>query len=129
MTLPSRVLAAVPQHWPVRNEIAKAADALLAQIAEENHVHRRSELAALRRDFELLAESFREICRGLCKAGYDPNEPRVPAGRPDGGQWTKEGGSATSSESEVVSDATPDNTWIPGAQYTANSPLGSDENQ
>ena len=24
---------------------------------------------------------------------YDPNQPRVPAGNPDGGQWTDEGGS------------------------------------
>lgn len=24
--------------------------------------------------------------------GYDPNQPRVPAGDPDGGQWTKTGG-------------------------------------
>src|SRR5262245_11301437 len=23
--------------------------------------------------------------------GYDPNQPRVPAGHPDGGQWTKVG--------------------------------------
>ncbi len=27
------------------------------------------------------------------KAGYDPNQPRVPAGNPDGGQWTDTGGS------------------------------------
>jgi hypothetical protein len=25
------------------------------------------------------------------KAGFDPDEPRVPAGNPDGGQWTTEG--------------------------------------
>jgi hypothetical protein len=25
--------------------------------------------------------------------GYDPNQPRVPAGNPDGGQWTSTGGS------------------------------------
>ena len=23
------------------------------------------------------------------KAGFDPNEPRVPAGNPDGGRWTR----------------------------------------
>jgi hypothetical protein len=27
----------------------------------------------------------------LVKAVYDPDEPRVPAGNPDGGQWTDEG--------------------------------------
>ena len=26
------------------------------------------------------------------KAGFDPNQPRVPAGSPDGGQWTDRGG-------------------------------------
>jgi hypothetical protein len=26
----------------------------------------------------------------LLKAGFDPDEPRVPAGNPDGGQWTNE---------------------------------------
>jgi hypothetical protein len=30
----------------------------------------------------------------LSKAGFDPNEPRVPAGNPDGGQWTYEPGYA-----------------------------------
>jgi hypothetical protein len=25
---------------------------------------------------------------GLRRSGYDPNQPRVPAGHPDGGQWT-----------------------------------------
>ena len=30
---------------------------------------------------------------------YDPNQPRVPAGNPDGGQWTSGGGENGSSES------------------------------
>ena len=29
----------------------------------------------------------------LYKAGFDPNQPRVPAGHPDGGQWTDTGAS------------------------------------
>ena len=47
---------------------------------------------------------------------YDPNQPRVPAGHPDGGQWTRVGG-ASASNREVASDAIPDNEWILGAQY------------
>lgn len=31
------------------------------------------------------------------RRGYDPNQPRVPAGHPDGGQWTSIGGSAAAS--------------------------------
>ncbi|KQX40121.1 hypothetical protein ASD04_05635 [Devosia sp. Root436] len=27
--------------------------------------------------------------RSALKAGYDPNQPREPAGRPTGGQWTR----------------------------------------
>lgn len=30
------------------------------------------------------------------KAGFDPNQPRVPAGNPDGGQWTGAGGGTPS---------------------------------
>jgi hypothetical protein len=33
----------------------------------------------------------------LYKAGFRPDEPRVPAGNPDGGQWTDGGGSDSSS--------------------------------
>lgn len=31
----------------------------------------------------------------LGKANFDPNQPRVPRGNPDGGQWTGEGGIGT----------------------------------
>lgn len=43
------------------------------------------------------------------KGGFDPNQPRVPAGNPSGGQWTDGGG-------QILSDANPDNFWKPGAQ-------------
>jgi hypothetical protein len=118
--LPSRILTAVPQAWPVRLEIAKGIHALTIQEEEEKQRRRRNELAAIRRDCELLAEAIREACGELCKAGFDQDEPRVPAGNPDGGQWTREGGSEASSASRIVSDATSDNNWIPGAQYAAN---------
>lgn len=39
----------------------------------------------------------------LIKAGFDPNQPRVPAGNPDGGQWTDAGGSQETSEGDVQS--------------------------
>jgi hypothetical protein len=34
---------------------------------------------------------LRDLERAV-KAGFDPNEPRVPAGSPDGGRWTDGGG-------------------------------------
>ncbi len=70
---------------------------------------------------------------------YSPDQPRVPAGNSDGGQWTSanfessqhtaEVNTASShtsgaelsqrqnNDSQVISDATPDNLWVPGAQY------------
>jgi len=54
------------------------------------------------------------------KGGFDPNQPRISAGNPDGGQWTG-GGSGSriqrrrdSDEGRVLSDATPDNLQKPG---------------
>ena len=44
------------------------------------------------------------------KGGFDPNQPRVPAGNPRGGQWTDGGGG------QALSDASPDNFWKPDAQ-------------
>jgi hypothetical protein len=40
----------------------------------------------------LAGERFRRVL----KTGFRPNEPRVPAGNPDGGQWTGGGGGGAS---------------------------------
>ena len=42
------------------------------------------------------AAIIRELLQGGGgrRSGYDPNQPRVPAGNPDGGQWTSTGGMA-----------------------------------
>jgi len=48
--------------------------------------------------------------------GFDPSQPRLPAGQPDGGQWTSGGGSTLNDE-RVISDSTLDNDWNPGSQY------------
>lgn len=115
----------VPKTWETRLEIIKAIGTLAAQSHEDHVRLRRAEVAWLRGEFEAIARELRKLCPDwpllirseLRKAGFNPNEPRVPAGRPDGGQWTSEGGLAAN-DSEVVSDA-PDTTWIPGAQYAA----------
>jgi hypothetical protein len=114
MTLP-RNLTAVPQGWPARMEIAKAFRTLAEQVEQEQQLQRRGDLAAIRRDCELIAEAIREFRHELRKAGFNPNEPRVPVGNPDGGQWTTGGRRRSSSESNVASDATSENTWKPGA--------------
>ena len=67
--------------------------------------------------------AWRRLCR---KYGYNPNQPRVPGGNPDGGQWTS-GGSGHStamdgrdqvhvSDSRILSDASTD-PIRPGAQF------------
>jgi hypothetical protein len=45
--------------------------------------------------------------------GYDPNQPRVPAGHRDGGQWTRTGGSGApaSRRREAVVDRSKQETW------------------
>ena len=60
---------------------------------------------------------------------YSLDQPRVPAGNSDGGQWTNgdgagdspndqsSGSSVPKTDARVMSDATPDNTWKPGARY------------
>jgi hypothetical protein len=45
--------------------------------------------------------------------GYDPNQPRVPAGHRDGGQWTRTPGSGgrSSARREAVVDRSKQETW------------------
>jgi hypothetical protein len=45
---------------------------------------------------------------------FNPDQPRVPAGRPDGGEWTRGG---TVGNGQTASDVTPENSWKPGRQY------------
>jgi hypothetical protein len=49
--------------------------------------------------------------------GYDPNQPRVPAGNPDGGQWTTTGGTAGTSgagAAETSGHGAADMPWSDG---------------
>jgi hypothetical protein len=59
--------------------------------AELDASRARWHLAALR--VELALKSFEQWRR---KAGFNPDQPRVPAGNPGGGQWTSEGGESSS---------------------------------
>jgi hypothetical protein len=87
-------------------------------------------LRAMIDDYRAIAAELRSMREALeDKAGFNPNQPRVPAGNPDGGQWT-DGGSGISPlfnavrladagvaiGSGVMSDASPD-PLIAGAQY------------
>jgi hypothetical protein len=111
-----RILSAVPRTLHVQLEIAKAIRTLAAPN-QDQHVIRQMEPAAAHPEGGLIAQIVRELIRDLHKAGFNLEEPRVPAGNPDGGQWTREDG-----DGAVISDATPDNAWKPGGQYAANNP-------
>jgi hypothetical protein len=58
----------------------------------------RSEIAAVR-----VLKSAAQVAL-LLKSNFNPNQPRVPAGNPDGGQWTRVGGSSSEAG---TSDETP----------------------
>ena len=127
---PPRRLTAVPQHWPVRLEILKAAYTPMAEIEQEKELRKRAEVAeAQRRESELqrscdeAVEALRAVEVLLRKYGFNPDEPRVPVGHREGGQWTDEDWTSVSNASHgVLPDAGPDNTWTRGPQYAANEP-------
>ena len=49
---------------------------------------------------------FRQLIRTL-KAGFDPNQPRVPAGNPRGGQWTEAGPAALGEDETELAQGEP----------------------
>jgi hypothetical protein len=108
-----RILSAVPQTPHVRFEIAKAIRTLIAPDDDERLL-RQIEPAALR-DRALIAKFIREIVLDLRKAGFDPDEPRVPAGNSKGGQWTTVDGA--------------DDLWGSGPEYAASNAPGPGHNQ
>ena len=99
----SALQTAVPASLEKRLEIVAAIRAFAAQD-ENDRRGKQAEIAALRRDCALLrrslpgllheaiAEAWRECDPRLRShvIKYDPDQPRVPAGRPEGGKWTNE---------------------------------------
>jgi hypothetical protein len=49
------------------------------------------ELLRVRPSYYALTRGWNFVNRRY-KANFNPDQPRVPAGNPDGGQWTSEGG-------------------------------------
>jgi hypothetical protein len=104
-----RTLQAVPNTLHARLEIADAIGKLNTADQEDWAQRRREALIALRRDVEKLREELRTVSRDfltlflteLRKAGFNPDEPRVPAGNPQGGQWTKEGDSGSADRGSI----------------------------
>jgi hypothetical protein len=101
-----RIESAVPRALHVQFEIAKAIRTLAGPDERELLRQRRADIAVLRRDLELLAADIRnafEAASTLAKAElraalkkYNADQPRVPAGNPDGGRWTNTGADVSS---------------------------------
>jgi len=73
-----------------------------------------AEVNAIRRSNQRLTESSapgQPVGHG--RHGYDPNQPRLPSGHHDGGQWTDEPGSdgPAASRREVVLDESGEEAW------------------
>ena len=144
------VATAIPQNPVVRREIARAMQAFLEDGDEQLRQRRAEiaairqglaeiaqGIAKFRRDARSLILSelrkcgynpeeprvrFRHdapalILSELRKYGYNPEEPRVPKRHTGGGEWTR---LAADANPQVLSDAAPDNPWVPGSQYATN---------
>jgi hypothetical protein len=117
---------AVPRTLHAQLEIAKAMRMLMAPDDDELLYQRRAEIAAIRGELEAIKRDFQkagEECLALVKAElraalakkYNPDQPRVPAGNRDGGQWTSGGeGVAGSGEAPHLSDNNTND--VPGAR-------------
>jgi hypothetical protein len=93
-----RILSVVPQTLHARLEIAKAIRMLSGPDEDELLRQRRAEIAAIRRDLEALSRDLHKAFEAAATPAkaelraalkkYSADQPRVPAGNPDGGQWT-----------------------------------------
>jgi hypothetical protein len=71
--------------------------------------------------YEPLPVSIAPSSAATLLAKYDPNQPRVPAGNSDGGQWTAEGRAGAENDSRVLSDADEKpEEFVLGEQYANN---------
>lgn len=64
----------------------------------------RADLLRLKADLVTLRAEIKFQRRLRDDKAYNPNQPRVPAGNPDGGQWTSEGGSGSNGVRLAASD-------------------------
>ena len=67
-----------------------------------------------------LRHSLIWLRRALIQGKYRPDQPRVPAGNPDGGQWTIDGSNGGASRS------TPRHVRLANASGTSNPGVASD---
>jgi hypothetical protein len=100
-------------------------DDLKREIAEKRAAEARADEAArIKCDigFDRFVRTFNRYVEQ--QKAFNASQPRVPAGNPDGGQWTSganSAGNASVADGQIRSDVGPDPTR-PGAQYAQNEP-------
>jgi hypothetical protein len=111
----STPLTAVPQTLEKRLEVVNAIRALTANDGDQIH-KRRAEIAALRGDLEELRQHVLQLWRQSEPRArsyvikYSPDQPRVSAGNPEGGQLTSEGAGDVDSATAVEQSPPPKTT-------------------
>jgi hypothetical protein len=90
--------------------------------AAEQDAHKRALIERIRIENDALREEVQAIKAALlgAKANFNPDQPRDELGRwtdAGGGHVVGQGSDEFIDDSRVISDATPDNDWKPGAQY------------
>jgi hypothetical protein len=75
---------------------------LIAEIAAEQRFIKDLRYELAEHKFEL---AYRRVLRSL-KYGYNPNQPRVPAGSREGGRWTSENGAAANNAQPTNTEET-----------------------
>jgi hypothetical protein len=119
----------------IRSELDEVKRILAIRQRERKDQDIECRLAALR--FQRALKKYVDSCR---KAGFNPNQPRVPTGSREGGQWTHDGGEGSryggstsrtrvanaivGASPPIMNDATPD-PIVSGAQY-AQTPINID---
>ena len=98
----------------------EAAAAFAIELAELRASHERAREMLAEVKYEL---AWRRLCR---KYGYNPNQPRVPGGNPDGGQWTNdEQWVGQRNGPAALSGAAPNNDSTARVRYAALATGGS----
>ena len=105
----------------------KAAAAHSAAAREREERQRRLEILRLKSDIAALRFKRAMVLHMIAlqrAAKFNPSQPRVPAGNPDGGQWTSEGGTAVGSGSNGLvayadAESVSSNTDNPAVQLVA----------
>ena len=100
----------------IRNELNGIRQFLAARRREREYLDFKYHLAAIR--FETARLRYASACQ---KGGFNPNQPRVPVGSSEGGQWTSDTGGTERADGQK-----PSRVRLADAENNLGSPVISD---